>query len=125
MVLAYDFSTLKALASSRERMASLPEQVRAIMERAISEVDPSRIYLFGSRVRGDFHAASDIDIGFELDDRSHGWSRFNITEPERARTLLQLDLVNFSDAHSSLREYVLHNGVLIYERPNQVEMVPR
>jgi predicted nucleotidyltransferase len=88
--------------------------------RAIAEVDPASIYLFGSRVRGDFAETSDLDIGFKLDEHSKQWPYFVAEENERASTLLSLDLVNFSDAHEKLRDYIQSQGVLIYERSTEV-----
>jgi HEPN domain-containing protein/predicted nucleotidyltransferase len=38
----------------------------AIVEQIVSEVDPRRIYLFGSRARGDSGADSDIDLMVEV-----------------------------------------------------------
>ncbi|MBC7793668.1 MAG: nucleotidyltransferase domain-containing protein, partial [Clostridia bacterium] len=37
--------------------------LKEVIALAKSLVDPSAIYLFGSRARGDFHRLSDIDIG--------------------------------------------------------------
>ena len=116
----YDFSLIKSVGTIAERYDALPLPIKDLVHRAVSEVNPLRIYLFGSRVRGDFHLTSDIDIGFELDKHSTRWSHFVTTENERARTLLALDLVNFSDAHDNLRDYVISNGVVIYERSNQI-----
>ena len=116
----YDFSRLKFISDIAERFKFLPLPIKDLVNRAIEEVNPIRIYLFGSRVRGDFHEASDIDIGFELDGNSTRWSHFVTTENERARTLLSLDLVNFSDAHDNLRQYIISHGVVIYERSIQV-----
>lgn len=98
----------------------MPPFLKDLVSRAIAEVNPASIYLFGSRVRGDFAETSDLDIGFKLDEHSKQWPSFVAEEHERARTLLSLDLVNFSDTHEKLRDYIQSHGVIIYERPNKI-----
>lgn len=108
------------ISSVEKRLEALPQFIKELVSRAVVEVNPLRIYLFGSRVRGDFFENSDLDIGFKLDEHSKKWALFAAYENERARTLLVLDLVNFSDAHRKLCDEIQTNGVLIYERPHSI-----
>lgn len=98
------------------RYADIPPFLKEAISRAVREVNPFRVYAFGSRVRGDFHQTSDIDLAFDLDEKSSNWPRFSLEEPDRIRTLLSVDLVNLNDASSELRHYILTNRIVIYDR---------
>ena len=77
----------------------------------------NRVVLFGSRARGDHHAASDIDLAiFPLPDfNSRGMVNSEIDE---LATLLKIDLV-FVDEQTAadLLDRINREGVLLYERP--------
>jgi CRISPR-associated protein Cmr1 len=90
--------------------------LKELVQRAVAEVNPQKIFVFGSRVRGDFHDTSDIDIAFLLDEASSSWARFATNEPERIQTLLNVDLVNLNEAGQDLLDYILDKGVIIYDR---------
>ena len=76
----------------------------------------NRVVLFGSRARGDHHAASDIDLAvFPLPDfNNRGMVNSEIDE---LATLLKIDLV-FVDEQTAadLLDCINREGVLLYER---------
>ena len=77
-----------------------------------------RVWLFGSRARGDGFERSDIDLAIEAptlpDD---AWRRLHLDFPEDAPTLLMIDLVRLDRADASLRRQVEDEGILLHERP--------
>ncbi|MBI4556837.1 MAG: nucleotidyltransferase domain-containing protein [Candidatus Hydrogenedentes bacterium] len=76
-----------------------------------------RIYLFGSRARGDNQERSDIDLAVEAptatDDQ---WVEMRLAA-EDAYTLLTIDLVRLDDASDEFRQRIFAEGKLLYERP--------
>lgn len=79
-------------------------------ERALSL---RRVYLFGSRARGDARADSDLDLAFEHDSSPAEWASFVNTARDEAPVLLDLDLVDLATAAPDLRERILKEGKMI------------
>ena len=75
--------------------------------------DVSRIILFGSRARGDYHERSDIDLavlGGDIDC-------FSVDLEEDAPTLLSFDVVNLDGTvQDELRQSIEREGRIIYEK---------
>lgn len=72
-----------------------------------------KVILFGSRARGDYHRASDIDlavyggdiVGFSLDVEEH------------TSTLLTYDVVDMSkELQDALTESIFREGKILYEK---------
>ena len=74
-----------------------------------------RVILYGSRVRGDFEKISDIDLAIE---GCPDWAVADIRETleEEAPTLLTFDVVSLEKAPERLKENILREGVVIYEK---------
>ena len=71
-----------------------------------------KVILFGSRARGDFRRASDIDLAVQGGDVC----RFRLDVEEETHTLLTFDVVDLcSDLSPELREAIGREGVLLYE----------
>lgn len=72
-----------------------------------------KVYLFGSRARGDFKERSDIDLA-TIGGNHAG---FAIDVDEETSTLLKFDVVNLDKKISSeLRESIIKEGRIIYEK---------
>ena len=70
------------------------------------------VILFGSRARGDFRRASDIDLAVQ----GGNVCRFSLDVEEETHTLLTFDVVDLcSDLSPELREAIGREGVLLYE----------
>lgn len=90
--------------------------LKNIIKKAQEELNPKRIWVFGSRARGDFRQNSDIDLAFEISlDKEVEWINFKLWVEEEAQTLLSFDLVNFSTAQEKLKKSIFSEGILIYE----------
>ncbi len=91
-----------------------PEERIVACLRSIPEVE--RIYLFGSRARGDAAPRADLDIAVTCPTASREqWLRI-WDQVERADTLLFVDLVRLEAASADLRARILSEGKIIYER---------
>lgn len=73
----------------------------------------NKVILFGSRARGDFWRASDIDLAVSGGDIT----RFTLDVEEKTSTLLFFDVVNL-DKHVSpkLLESIQKEGLVLYEK---------
>ena len=71
------------------------------------------IHLFGSRARGDNAERSDIDIAIQMEQNSRqNWQQIM----DNADTLLEIDCVNLSEADEMLRQRIIEQGTILYER---------
>ncbi len=78
-----------------------------------------RIWLFGSRARGDNFERSDIDLAIEAPGIDRGeWAGLHLDLEEEADTLLLIDFVLMDDLPESFRRRVHREGSLLYERGN-------
>jgi predicted nucleotidyltransferase len=94
----------------------LPAPEVRIIERLKAMPEVQRIYLFGSRARGDAAPRADIDIAVACPSASeeqwlHIWD-----EVEQTETLLFIDVVRFEEASDDLKARILNEGRVIYER---------
>jgi predicted nucleotidyltransferase len=85
-----------------------------LLEQAERTLDLRRVWLFGSRSRGDARDDSDIDLAFEHDSRPEEWADFVNSALDQAPVLLDLDLVDLRSADPGLRERILREGTLLH-----------
>ena len=72
----------------------------------------NKVILFGSRARGDYHRASDIDLAVLGEDVTG----FILDVNEDTSTLLEYDIVDLSsDLQDNFRKVILKEGILLYE----------
>ncbi len=72
-----------------------------------------KVILFGSRARGDFHRASDIDLAV----RGGDVARFAVDVDEETSTLLKFDIVDLDkNVQSGLLESIEREGRVLYEK---------
>ncbi|AZT91008.1 nucleotidyltransferase domain-containing protein [Caldicellulosiruptor changbaiensis] len=79
--------------------------------------------IFGSRARGDHKKASDVDICIWLEDDSENPIYKIEDELEEVNTILLFDIVAFNSiTKESLKESIVKEGAVIYERENSREV---
>jgi predicted nucleotidyltransferase len=88
--------------------------VGAIVDEAKRALDLRRVFLFGSRARGDAREDSDLDLAFEHGSPAAIWADFVNAMREHAPTLLDLDLVDLADVTPELRARILTEGRLVH-----------
>ena len=72
-----------------------------------------KVILFGSRARGDFQRASDIDLAV----CGGNVSMFALDVEEETSTLLEFDVVNLDlDLQEKLLEAIKKEGMVLYEK---------
>lgn len=85
------------------------EEIRAIAQK----YDVERVILFGSRARGDYYRASDIDLAV----LGGNIEKFSIDIEEETSTLLEFDII---DLGQPLQEGFLNSirkeGIVLYEK---------
>jgi uncharacterized protein len=95
----------------------LPASVRRVVQLGVRAVDPDKVLLYGSRARGSAREDSDYDLAFVFPkDRHARWVRFVVGLDDAAVTLLPVDLLDWNEAASPLREQVCREGIVLYER---------
>jgi predicted nucleotidyltransferase len=95
-------STIPALDRLVEELSCHPEVVR--------------VWLFGSRARGDQAARSDIDLAVEAPTASQRVWLELCRLAEEAETLLRIDLVRLEAAPPELADRIRTEGKVLYER---------
>ena len=100
-----------------ERLSHCPKILSRFVKRVKDGCDPKRVWIFGSRARGDERPLSDVDLAVELDvNNQPNWEKFVAQYKELPDTLLPLDLVNFLQAPQKLQEKILEEGILLYDK---------
>lgn len=75
-----------------------------------------RVYLFGSRARGEGGRASDIDIAVLAPEPLPGWVLSEVRERiEESRIPFKVDIIDLSTTDPAFRERVLKEGVPWHE----------
>ena len=96
---------------------NLPASIQRVVEFGVRAIDPDRVILFGSHVRGNAREDSDYDLAFVFpQDRHNRWVRFVVDLDDAALTLLPVDLLDWNEASHSLRKRVEMEGIVVYER---------
>ena len=86
--------------------------IREIVELA-KKHNLKKVILFGSRARGDFQRASDIDLAVS----GGNVAMFAVDVEEETSTLLEFDVVNLDlDLQEKLLESIKNEGLVLYEK---------
>ncbi|MCI8647407.1 MAG: nucleotidyltransferase domain-containing protein [Firmicutes bacterium] len=89
-----------------------PKVIKEIRELA-QRHEIQKVLLFGSRARGDFERASDIDLAVTGGD----YFQFALDVEEETSTLLMYDIVNLDGAvNEELRQSIQREGIVVYEK---------
>ena len=110
---AKDFDLVNIPIGKRQGM--LPKHLLKILEVSKSlGLNPSRVWIYGSRARGDARENSDFDLAFEV-TQADSWSQFVTGVQDDPPALYKYDLVDIKKADKSLADAILREGILIYE----------
>ena len=105
-----------------ERKIIMDTGIRAVVMEEIRELARrhglEQVILFGSRARGDYGRASDIDLAVEGGDITG----FSLDVDETTSTLLQYDFVDLgSNLQEDLRREIQRDGILLYTKERKKE----
>ena len=113
---AYNIFLFNGRLMAGAAMKTQPAIIDAIAKRIGNYSHVEKVILFGSRARGDEQERSDIDIavvGPEITRTE--WVRMS-SDVDDAETLLSIDLVRFETASSQMKDSIVKEGVILYER---------
>ncbi len=98
-------------------MTNLPEKLHNQLIRLLSaQLEVEKVILFGSRARGDAEERSDIDLAIVAPTASpRQWLDLTFLL-EETDTLLPIDLVRWEEVPQMLKERILAEGEILYER---------
>ena len=83
------------------------------IKRIAEEYEVKRVILFGSRARGDYHRASDIDLAVE----GGRITDFILDVKETTSTLLNFDIVDLKETvPGEFLEAIEKEGIILYEK---------
>ncbi|OGQ23012.1 MAG: hypothetical protein A3I05_07270 [Deltaproteobacteria bacterium RIFCSPLOWO2_02_FULL_44_10] len=91
------------------------EILEKIIELLVRELEPTRIYLFGSRAKGKAHKGSDFDIAIDGVQPDDAFLRKMRGEIEGFSGLYTIDIVFLSELNKQFRELILETGKIIYD----------
>ncbi|MBI3784232.1 MAG: nucleotidyltransferase domain-containing protein [Deltaproteobacteria bacterium] len=97
-------------------MARTPPALGRLVADLAARPHVTRVWLFGSRARGDARERSDIDLAIEAPDADRREWLELCRMVEEADTLLPIDVVRLEEAPESLRQQVRAEGEVLYER---------
>lgn len=89
--------------------------VEALMNELSRFSEVRQVILFGSRARGDERPRSDIDLAVVGVQSDQAWTQIRQVA-EEARTLLSIDLLRFEQADAAIKDSILREGKILYER---------
>jgi len=101
-----------------------PEIVDELVRSLATSPEVQRVWLFGSRARGDAGPRSDIDLAIDAPGAAHRQRLDWVSLIEDADTLLSVDVVFWDEASPALRARILHEGHLLYDG-SQARRQPR
>jgi len=87
-----------------------------IIETIMATLDVDKIILFGSRARGDSQQRADVDIAVACPNATPGdWLKLWYAI-EDLESLLFIDLTRLDSASAALKDKIIREGIIIYER---------
>lgn len=76
----------------------------------------NKIYLFGSRARGDANPRSNFDLAFDCPNIEQKEWLDIINCIEEFDTLLKIDVSKYNEASADLRRKINQEGIIVYEQ---------
>ncbi len=94
-------------------MCNIPERVKSEIISFAKQYEIDKVYLFGSRARGDNHERSDIDLAFCGGIHT---DEFRECLMENLWTLLKVDVICLDEMPDSFVTEVEKEGIILYEK---------
>ena len=101
--------------SVQERTNFLPKHLVHILELATKlNLKLKKVWLYGSRARGDARENSDFDLAFLVGENKN-WSEFKLLIHDDPPAVFKYDLVSYEECDKALRQSIDNEGLVIYE----------
>lgn len=95
----------------------LPDSINNILKKIVSDLNPEKIVLFGSRARKTHRENSDVDIACYFNNKNQEkWTRFLVELNEKPWSLWPIDLVDYSELSDDYKNSIDKEGQVLYER---------
>lgn len=97
----------------RKRKLGIRDEVLGELVSLAKKHSLSKMILYGSRARKDYHMTSDINLAVSGGDLAG----FSLDADETTSTLLQFNIVDLGgEVQEELRQAILKGGVVLYEK---------
>ena len=108
---------LKTLCVGDRLAVAAPVLKQAVGLAVSAEIGLEKVWLFGSRARGDQRDKSDVDLAFKFDQsKMKNWTVFFVDFEDNIESLLTFDLVNIDAVEDQFRDKIMQAGILLYDR---------
>lgn len=102
-------------------MQGLKQEYQDLISNIVTNrLDSFKLILFGSRIRQDHSFCSDIDLAIDYLGNNNNKLDFNLAcireDLEESIIPYEIDLINLNQADLALKNSILHEGTVIYER---------
>ena len=81
-----------------------------------SYIDTKRIFLFGSRAKGNSSSGADFDLALDANINDKNKMRIIKDKIEEIAGLYSVDLVNLNSVDADFKNIILKTGKLVYEK---------
>ena len=101
----------------QDRLSHCPGFIRQLVAMAKDRLHANKIWIFGSRSRGDARGNSDFDFVIDF-PKSHedNWAGFSIEAQEDLPTLHYLDILDYGKLDHDFKLSIESEGILLYEK---------
>lgn len=87
--------------------------LRVLTEDIPRKYPVKRIWLFGSRARGDGQPRADVDLAFDAPEIGNGqW--LGLVEDVENATLLKTDCIDLAEAGEEMTRNIMKDGIILY-----------
>jgi uncharacterized protein len=107
---------LPEVSPHHERSPAVPPAIDRLVAELARRPEVERVWLFGSRARGDHLPRSDVDLAVEAPAADRRARADLIALAEEADTLLPIDLLLLDEAPPALAARVRAEGKVLHER---------
>ena len=97
--------------------------VKFVVKTSAQYSNVQRIWIFGSRAKGNATLRSDYDLAFEWIEPAVGtWGELTGILREKNPTLCALDIVRLDQVSNELQRRILGEGILLYDNKSQAKL---
>ena len=96
--------------------------IRKIKGIILGHCDPERIWIYGSRIRDDWHTGSDLDIGYTYKNISSATESKIKNDVSEIETLIKIDIKNIAKSDERFANRIISTGKVIYSASKKLKV---